>query len=137
MIVQWRHFQEASAYQRFRQYVNPWAMPDIQFSFVEGDTEILPGILAIETSGHAPGHQSLLVRLPETGAVLLAIDAAISSADMAPEAPEMLQDMDHAEARASRAKLKALAEEEGVCLLVYGHDAAQWSTLKRSPDYYT
>jgi N-acyl homoserine lactone hydrolase len=31
----------------------------------------LPG----PTSGHVPGHQSVLVRLPQTGPVLLAIDA--------------------------------------------------------------
>lgn len=29
----------------------------------------------IETSGHVPGHQSVLLRLPKTGAVLLTIDA--------------------------------------------------------------
>ena len=42
---------------------------------VDGDTELLPGVTLIETSGHAPGHQSVLVRLPKTGAVLLVIDA--------------------------------------------------------------
>lgn len=34
---------------------------------VDGDTELLPGLELIETSGHVPGHQSVLVRLPKTG----------------------------------------------------------------------
>ena len=42
---------------------------------VDGDTELLPGLELIETSGHVPGHQSVLVRLPKTGAILLPIDA--------------------------------------------------------------
>ena len=42
---------------------------------VDGDTELLPGITLIETSGHVPGHQSVLVRLSKTGAVLLTVDA--------------------------------------------------------------
>ena len=41
----------------------------------DGDTELLPGFELTSTSGHVPGHQSVLVRLPKTGAVLLTIDA--------------------------------------------------------------
>jgi N-acyl homoserine lactone hydrolase len=44
---------------------------------VDGDTELLPGLTLLETSGHTPGHQSVLVRLPQTGPVLLAIDAVV------------------------------------------------------------
>lgn len=45
--------------------------------------------------------------------------------------------MDHAEARASRTKLLTLAEREGVKRIVFGHDAAQWPTLRQSPEFYT
>jgi hypothetical protein len=34
----------------------------------------------VATGGHVPGHQSVLVRLPETGPVLLAIDAVPAAA---------------------------------------------------------
>ena len=38
--------------------------------------------------------------------------------------------------RASTRKLLDMAEREGVRLIVYGHDEAQWRTLKTAPDYY-
>ncbi len=34
---------------------------DVEFTFFEGDTEIAPGLQAIHTPGHTPGHVSLLV----------------------------------------------------------------------------
>ena len=47
--------------------------PIVRFREVEGDVEILPGTHVIETSGHVTGHQSVLLHLPNTGAVLLPI----------------------------------------------------------------
>lgn len=51
--------------------------PTLRYQLIEGDIELLPGLTLLETSGHAPGHQSVLVRLPQTGPVLLAIDAVV------------------------------------------------------------
>ena len=80
----------------------------------------------------------MLVRLPRTGPVLLGIDAL--PFDMAAFTPENRPvnpfDMDEAAMRASTRKLLDLAEREGVRLIVYGHDEAQWRTLKTAPDYY-
>nr|WP_233098029.1 hypothetical protein [Dictyobacter vulcani] len=45
------------------------------------------GIDLIETSGHVPGHQAILVHLPESGPVLLAIDAVTMQAHFNPDAP--------------------------------------------------
>ena len=36
----------------------------LDFETVMGDTEIVPGVWALSTFGHTPGHQSLLVELP-------------------------------------------------------------------------
>jgi N-acyl homoserine lactone hydrolase len=38
--------------------------------------------------------------------------------------------------RASTRKLLDLAAREGVALVVYGHDFAQWQTLKTAPASY-
>ncbi len=54
-----------------------WGHPALRYRLVDGDTAIAPGLTLIETSGHAPGHQSMLVRLPQTGPVLLAADAVV------------------------------------------------------------
>ena len=45
---------------------------------LNGDYDIFGGgsVLILSTPGHTPGHESLLVRLPKTGVVVLAGDAA-------------------------------------------------------------
>src|SRR6266498_5722649 len=78
LIVQREHYALArSGHARFAATRAHWDHPALRYRLVEGDTELLPGLLLIETSGHAPGHQSVLVRLPQTGPVLLAIDAVV------------------------------------------------------------
>jgi N-acyl homoserine lactone hydrolase len=97
---------------------------------VDGDTELLPGLELIETSGHVPGHQSVLVRLPKTGAILLTVDAV-------PFGAGFTRDEQDAEAiRASTIKLLDLVEREHIGLVIFGHDQEQWQTLKKAPEFY-
>src|ERR1044071_991143 len=64
-IVQRSHYEAAKAGDpRFAEARHHWDHPALKYRLVEGDTEILPGLWVIETSGHAPGHQSTLVYLP-------------------------------------------------------------------------
>jgi N-acyl homoserine lactone hydrolase len=114
-----------------------WSLPDERYRLVDGDTELLPGIELIETSGHAIGQQSVLLRLPKTGPVLLPIDAMGREDFANPEGRAIGQfDVDGEQARRSARKLVDLAKREGVQLIIYGHDAEQWATLKHSPAYY-
>ncbi len=114
-----------------------WDAPELRYQFVDGDTTFMPGIELIETSGHCPGHQSVLVRLPQTGPVLLAIDAIPFAASLDVDTrPRDPFDMNDAGARASTRKLVALARKERVSLLVHGHDHEQWQQLKLLPEYY-
>jgi len=140
IVVQQAHYDAAKSgqHQRYQMTRTHWDIDGLHYRFINGDTELLPGIELIESSGHAPGHQSLLVRLPETGPVLLAIDAITRNpGDMLPEErPDNPMDVDSAAARVSVRKLTDLADREGVTLIVYGHDANEWKTLKKSPEYY-
>lgn len=136
LVVQRHHYEVAPQHPRFRFFDMPWNTPGLRYRFVDGDTTLLPGIELIESSGHVPGHQSVLVRLHETGPVLLAADAIVGRDRLDPEPPPILQDMDHERAQASIHKLMAIATREGVALIVFGHDAEQWSTLKKSPEFY-
>ena len=136
LVVQRRHYEIARAYPRFRIF-DSWDTPSLRYRLVDGDTTLLPGIDLIDSSGHVPGHQSVLVRLPETGPVLLAIDAITHAQFLDPHTPDILQDMDHDAKRASVKKLRAIAEREGAGLIVFGHDGEQWQTLRRSPACYT
>lgn len=49
--------------------------PSLQIVLVDGDTDLAPGLRVIDTAGHTPGHQSVVVELPES-TVVLAGDAA-------------------------------------------------------------
>jgi N-acyl homoserine lactone hydrolase len=84
-----------------------------------------------------PGHQSVLVRLKETGPVLLAIDAINHAGQRDPETRTVAgYDLDEPSTRASTRKLRDIAAREGVQLIVYGHDRKQWPTLKKAPAFY-
>lgn len=48
---------------------------DLDIVLIDGDTEFAPGLAALDTRGHTPGHQSFSVDLPD-GIVVLACDAA-------------------------------------------------------------
>ena len=103
---------------------------------VDGDTELLPGLELIETSGHVPGHQSVLVRLPKTGAILLTIDAVPFAAGFTRDEQSDGSNPDAAATRASTIKLLELVEGERIELVIFGHDKAQWETLKKAPEFY-
>jgi N-acyl homoserine lactone hydrolase len=113
-----------------------WDAPHLRYRLVDGDTEILPGLTVISTPGHAPGHQSVMVRLPNTGAVLLAIDAVAQAGAFRRDREPAPMDLDGPQAIQSTIKLLDLAEQEQVALVVHGHDGAQWATLKTAPAYY-
>jgi N-acyl homoserine lactone hydrolase len=77
------------------------------------------------------------VRLPETGPVLLAIDAIPFASHLDADTREMtVFDMEEAGVRASTRKLVDLARREGAALIVHGHDAEQWAGLRQLPDFY-
>jgi N-acyl homoserine lactone hydrolase len=137
-VVQRRHYEMA---QHDSRYDNPsrasWDRAELRYRLVDGDVELLPGLELIETSGHVPGHQSVLVQLPRTGPVLLAIDAIKNAQQLDPATRSVdAYDMDEVATRASTRRLVELAEREGVKLIVFGHDAQQWATLKKAPEYY-
>ena len=136
LIVQREHYALArSGHARFAAARTHWDQPALRYRLVEGDTELLPGLTLIETSGHAPGHQSVLVRLPQTGNVLLAIDAVVLQRLFTPDRKAWPLENEQ-QLRASTRKLLDLVEREHVALVIFGHDGQQWQTLKKAPAYY-
>lgn len=53
-----------------------YAVPGVNFRLLDGDAEIAPGLRALDTSGHTPGHMSFAVDLVQHGTIVLAGDAA-------------------------------------------------------------
>ena len=136
-IVQRAHFELArSGHTRFAAARPHWDHPALRYNLIEGDIELMPGLNLIETSGHTTGHQSVLVRLPRTGPVLLAIDAVMMQRLFSPGRKAWPHDENEEQLRASTQKLLAIAESENVSLVVFGHDGLQWQTLKKAPEFY-
>jgi N-acyl homoserine lactone hydrolase len=137
-VVQRTHYTLARAgeFPRFTSARAHWDLPTLRYHLIDGDTELLPGLTLLETSGHAPGHQSVLVRLPQTGPVLLAIDAVVLQRLFTPDRRAWPTDDNEVELRASTQKLVDLVRSEHISLVVFGHDGEQWQTLKKAPDFY-
>lgn len=137
IVAQRAGYEEArNGQQRAALTRDHWDAPNLRYRLVDGDTEILPGLTVISTPGHAPGHQSVLVRLPGTGTVLLAVDAVALASAFTPDREAAPMDLDGPEAIRSTIRLLDLVEQEQVDLVVHGHDGAQWSSLKTAPDFY-
>jgi N-acyl homoserine lactone hydrolase len=135
-VVQRVHHVDAAINPRFAAIRSQWDQPMERIRLVDGDTQLLPGLELIETSGHVPGHQSVLVRLPKTGAVLLTIDAVPFCEGFTRDKQEDGSNPDAEAIRASTIKLLDLVERENIGLVIFGHDTAQWETLKQAPEFY-
>src|SRR5215831_16870615 len=137
LIVQRRHYELArSGHPQFAAARPHWDHPALRYRLIDGDTELLPGLTLLETSGHAPGHQSVLLRLPQTGPVLLAIDAVVLQRLFTTDRRAWPIDDNEEQLRASTQKLLDLVEREQVALVIFGHDGEQWQALKKAPAYY-
>lgn len=91
-------------------------------------------IRMIFTPGHSPGHQSFLINLPNTGPMLLAIDAAYTLDHWNNQALPGLV-CSSVDAVHSVAKLHKIAEDTGA-MVVTGHDPDHWKTFRKAPHQY-
>jgi N-acyl homoserine lactone hydrolase len=135
-VVQRAHHLDAATNPRFAPLRPQWDQPMARIRLVDGDTELLPGLELIETSGHVPGHQSVLVRLPQRGTVLLTVDAVPFGAGFTRDAQDDGSNPNGEAGRASTMKLLDLVEREQIGLVIFGHDQEQWDTLKKAPAFY-
>jgi N-acyl homoserine lactone hydrolase len=88
----------------------------------------------ISTPGHTPGHQSLLVKLPKTGAVLLSGDA-VHFKDNWDHRRVPAGNTSKEQTLASMARLADVMAKEKAQLWI-NHDKAQADTLKHAPAFY-
>ena len=139
-VVQRLHHLDAASNPRFAALRPQWDQPIERIRLVDGDTELLGGLELIETSGHVPGHQSVLLRLPKTGSILLTVDAVPFGTgftrDEQDDGSNDSRDPDAEAVRASTMKLLDLVEREQIGLVIFGHDQGQWETLKQAPEFY-
>lgn len=91
-------------------------------------------IRTIFTPGHAPGHQSFLINLPNSGPMLLAVDASYTMDHWNEKClPGFLTSA--IQAARSVKKLHMIAAQTGATV-VTGHDPDAWPSFKQAPEFY-
>jgi N-acyl homoserine lactone hydrolase len=110
--------------------------PSIDWQLADGEAEIAPGISAVPTYGHTPGHQSFVVELDEsvTGGgdpdgYVFAFDAADLTENIDQElAIGGYIDVEPEETIEPIRRLKKLAQDKGYPLIP-GHDPHAWPEM--------
>jgi N-acyl homoserine lactone hydrolase len=115
-------------------YRKNFDLPSSRWRLLDGDTELCPGVTVLRTDGHTPGHQSLLVELPDTGPVILAGDSCYWQEHVDQErVPGVV--WDPTRALHSIKKLKTIARLTGGRIFP-SHDPVFWQTVKQAPESY-
>lgn len=95
--------------------------------FGDGSVEL------IDTKGHTKGHQSLIVRLPNSGTMILASDAAYMAENLQGTVPGIVWNVEYAMDAIERMKL--IRDIEGGKIIL-SHSAEMHSQLRQLPQYY-
>lgn len=109
-----------------------WDIPELSYMPVAGRVRVANGLEVVPTPGHAPGHQSLVVDLPETGRVILCGDAAFTRENL--ERGE-IRAPDEAAAKESLALIRSLVGGE-LDRVFTSHDAASFLRWRHAPETY-
>src|SRR4029453_1468119 len=110
--------------------------PEHPVTKLEGDYDVFGdgSVTIIATPGHTPGHQSLLVKLPKTGALVLSGDAVHFKSNWDNRGVPS-GNTDKEKTLSSMQRISDLLAKEKAQLWI-NHDKAQRDTLKMAPDYY-
>ncbi len=109
-----------------------WEIPELTYLPADGRTRIARGVEVVPTPGHAAGHQSLVVDLPETGRVVLCGDAAFTRENLERgETPALDPDA----AKQSLALIRSLVDDDLDRCFV-SHDASAWAAWRHAPASY-
>ncbi len=109
-----------------------WDIPELTYLPTSGRARVARGVEVVPTPGHAPGHQSLVVDLAETGRVVLCGDAAFLRENL--EKGE-IQQPDPKSAKESLALIRSLVKDD-LGRVFTSHDAASWSRWRHAPLTY-
>lgn len=114
--------------------IRPLRSPAFTVTEIEGEYDLFGDgtVVCVPTPGHSPGHQSLLVRLENAGAVVLAGDVAGTHLAYEQEVfHPYTWDTERAARSARRLRQRAVAEDADVFVL---HDPDDFARLPDPPD---
>ena len=103
---------------------------------LEGDKGVFGdgSVTILSTPGHTPGHQSLLVKLPKTGAVVLSGDAVHFQANWDNRMVPSIN-VDPEQTKASMERIAGILVKEKATLWI-NHDKVQRDCLTMAPGFY-
>ncbi|WP_035970617.1 N-acyl homoserine lactonase family protein [Bradyrhizobium sp. WSM3983] len=135
-------FPQATLYVQKAEYDWPGANNEPRFKpshpveLLVGDKDVFGdgSITILSTPGHTPGHQSLLVKLPKTGAVVLSGDAVHFRSNWENRRVPV-NNVSKDQSLASMQKIADTLTKEKAQLWI-NHDKAQRDSQKMSPEFY-
>ena len=130
----WEHFTSEEVLSDFRgDAVKRSAIPLEDagvLDLMEGETELAPGVTAIHTPGHTPGHMSLLISSGRERALLIG-DVLGSPMHATDTELTYWPDTDKEEGIRTRHRLLDMAEEDGMIVLGSHLSPPGWGTMVR------
>ena len=114
----------------------PRFKPEHPVTRLEGDHDVFGdgSVIILSTPGHTPGHQSLLVKLPKTGALILSGDAVHFKSNWDNRRVPSVN-FNKEQTLASMQKISDTMTRENAQFWI-NHDKPQRETLKLSPAFY-
>jgi N-acyl homoserine lactone hydrolase len=114
----------------------PRFKPEHPVTKLDGDKDVFGdgSVTILSTPGHTPGHQSLLVKLPKTGALVLSGDA-VHFQDNWDHRRVPSNNVDQEQTKASMERIAGILAKEKATLWI-NHDKAQRDRLKMAPEFY-
>ena len=109
-----------------------WDLPELHYLPTAGRARVAAGVEVVPTPGHAPGHQSLVVDLPETGRVVLCGDAAFTRENLERGA---IKQPDETAATESLALIRSLVKDD-LDRAFPSHDQSSFAHWKTAPETY-
>lgn len=114
--------------------------PGLNYKLINGDYEITRDVQILHAPGHTPGYQVMLIRLPNSGTIVMSPCEHLGMYYMTPingngpGIPHAFTWFAAQELQTFHRIRKIVAKEKGQVFC--GHDGDQAKTLKHAPDYY-
>ncbi|MBF0529146.1 MAG: N-acyl homoserine lactonase family protein [Deltaproteobacteria bacterium] len=117
------------------QYMNNHFNFPLQYDLIEGDRVLLPGVSVVRTSGHTPGHQSVIIRLKSGKYHIITGDALSTLENMRLKIPgSNVWDAQLAAESIYRIEHLSLLLNADVFT---SHEDRQWDDFKKIPACYS
>ncbi len=108
-------------------------IPGLNYNYLDGELNLVPGFELIRCPGHVPGMMCIVLRLKNSGTIVIASDAISLKESLDEDRWEGF--WNPTLARSSGRRLAAIVRAEAGRMF-FGHDPKWWETVQVAPGYY-